>query len=56
MAGRDIKLVGSMLIIVGLALLAVRALLFLVESAGAVLLAGVILLSVGIVLNAWKRR
>ena len=56
MAGRDIKLIGSMLIIVGLALLAMRALLFLVESAGAVLLTGVILLAVGIGLSAWKRQ
>lgn len=56
MTERDIKRIGSILIIFGLALLGVRLLAAMVRMAGAVLLAGVILLAVGIALSAWKRR
>jgi hypothetical protein len=56
MTDRDIKRIGSILIIIGLALLAMRLLPVLAMSAGAVLLAGVILLGIGIALSAWKRR
>ena len=56
MTERDIKRIGSILIILGLALLGMRLLLILVKSAGTVLLAGLILLGVGIALSAWKRR
>ena len=56
MTDRDIKRIGSILIICGLALLGMRLLLMLIKNAGIVLLVGVVLLGVGFVLKAWKKR
>lgn len=56
MTERDSKRIVWFLILVGVALLGMKLLRFLVKSASLVLLVGIILLIVGVAMNAWRKR